>query len=62
MADMMERSYEHDGGSFVEIYQNCNIFNDGAFEPYTGAEKMNNVIELENGKPMFSPKAQKVSN
>ncbi len=53
MADMMERSYHHDGGSFVEIYQNCNIFNDGAFEQYTGTEKLDNVIELKNGEPMI---------
>ena len=50
---MMERSYEHDGGSFLEIYQNCNIFNDGAFEEYTGSEKFDNVIELQNGEPML---------
>ena len=53
MAEMLARSYEHDGGSFIEIYQNCNIFNDGAFEEYTGAEKLNNVIELKHGKPML---------
>ena len=53
MAEMMVRSYEHDGGSFIEIYQNCNIFNDGAFEDYTGAEKFDNVIELKHGKPML---------
>ena len=53
MAEMLARSYEHDGGSFIEIYQNCNIFNDGAFEDYTGAEKLNNVIELKHGKPML---------
>ena len=53
MAEMLARSYEHDGGSFIEIYQNCNIFNDGAYEEYTGAEKLNNVIELKHGKPML---------
>ena len=53
MAEMLARSYEHDGGSFIEIYQNCNIFNDGAFEEYTGAEKLDNVIELKHGKPML---------
>jgi 2-oxoglutarate ferredoxin oxidoreductase subunit beta len=52
MAAMLERSYNHDGGSFIEIYQNCNIFNDGAFEEYTGAEKFSNVIELKHGEPM----------
>ena len=59
MADMMERSYKHDGGSFIEIYQNCNIFNDGAFEPYTGSEKMDNVIELKNNEPMLFSKGTK---
>ena len=59
MAEMMERSYHHDGGSFVEIYQNCNIFNDGAFEDYTGSEKMNNVIELKHGEPMLFAKETK---
>ena len=34
LAQMLERSYHHDGGSLIEIYQNCNIFNDGAFEEY----------------------------
>tara|TARA_B100000029_G_scaffold515135_1_gene620762 strand:- start:507 stop:1514 length:1008 start_codon:yes stop_codon:yes gene_type:complete len=53
MAAMMERSYHHDGGSFIEIYQNCNIFNDGAFEEYTGKEKLDNVIELKHGEPML---------
>ena len=53
MAEMMARSYEHDGGSIIEIYQNCNIFNDGAYEEYTGAEKLDKVIELKHGNPML---------
>ena len=52
LAEMLGRSYNHNGGSFIEIYQNCNIFNDGAFEEYTGAEKFENVIELKHGEPM----------
>ena len=32
---MLTRSYQHKGASFLEIYQNCNIFNDGAFEIFT---------------------------
>ena len=59
MAEMMERSYNHDGGSFTEIYQNCNIFNDGEYESYTGAEKLDNVIELKNGEPMLFSKETK---
>ena len=59
LAEMMERSYNHDGGSFIEIYQNCNIFNDGAFEEYTGSEKLNNVIELKHDQPMIFAKGTK---
>ena len=29
---MLKRAAEHRGTSFVEVYQNCNVFNDGAFE------------------------------
>ena len=50
---MMDKAHNHDGGTFIEIYQNCNIFNDGAFEDYTGPEKLDNVIELKNGEPML---------
>ncbi len=50
---MMDKAHNHDGGTFIEIYQNCNIFNDGAFEDYTGSEKLDNVIELKNGEPML---------
>ena len=59
LSEMMERSYHHDGGSYIEIYQNCNIFNDGAFEEYTGKEKFDNVIELKNNEPMLFAKGSK---
>ena len=59
LAEMMERAHNHDGGTFIEIYQNCNIFNDGAFEPYTNAEKLDNVIELKNGQPMLFARDKK---
>jgi pyruvate/2-oxoacid:ferredoxin oxidoreductase beta subunit len=32
MAQVLKRAAEHKGTAFVEIYQNCNIFNDGAFD------------------------------
>ena len=32
MMEMFRRAHEHQGAAFVEIYQNCNVFNDGAFE------------------------------
>ena len=59
LAEMMERANGHDGGTFIEIYQNCNIFNDGAFEPYTNAEKLDNVIELRDGEPMIFSRGTK---
>ena len=59
LSQMLERSYYHDGGSLIEIYQNCNIFNDGAFEEYTSADKFNNVIELKHGEPMVFAKGTK---
>lgn len=50
---MISRSYGHKGTSFLEIYQNCNIFNDGAFGPMTDKEsKADTVLWLENGQPM----------
>jgi 2-oxoglutarate ferredoxin oxidoreductase subunit beta len=59
LSQMLERSYRHDGGSLIEIYQNCNIFNDGAFEEYTSADKFDNVIELKHGEPMVFAKGTK---
>lgn len=49
----LARAAEHRGTSFVEIYQNCNIFNDGAYEYATDkAVKSDHVIYLEHGKPL----------
>ena len=51
---MMKAAFEHKGTSFVEIYQNCNIFNDGAFFTYTEkATKADNVVLLEHGEPLI---------
>jgi 2-oxoglutarate ferredoxin oxidoreductase subunit beta len=50
---VLRRAAEHHGTSFVEIYQNCNVFNDGAFFTYTEKEtKSDNVVFLEHGKPL----------
>lgn len=50
----LKRAAEHRGTSFVEVYQNCNVFNDGAFEYATDkASKSDTVIELEHGKPLI---------
>lgn len=48
------RSHQHKGASFVEIYQNCNIFNDGAFEVFTEkSSKADEALFLEHGKPLI---------
>jgi 2-oxoglutarate ferredoxin oxidoreductase subunit beta len=50
---VIRRAAEHRGTSFIEIYQNCNVFNDGAFFTYTEKEtKDDNVVVLEHGKPL----------
>ena len=54
MSSVIEESSKHVGTSFVEIYQNCNIFNDGAFSNLTDKEiKLDNVIALEENMPMI---------
>jgi 2-oxoglutarate ferredoxin oxidoreductase subunit beta len=57
MMEVFRRAHDHKGASFVEIYQNCNVFNDGAFEQITGKEnRPNMLIPLEHGKPIrFGP-------
>ena len=51
---MLKRAAEHKGTSFVEVYQNCNVFNDGAFEYATDREtKADTTLELEHGKPLI---------
>src|SRR4029079_9047047 len=51
---ILKRAAEHVGTSFVEVYQNCNVFNDGAFEYATGRDvKADATLELEHGKPLI---------
>ncbi len=54
MGKVFLESSKHHGTSFVEIYQNCNIFNDGAFAELTEKEtKAETQLKLEHGKPMI---------
>jgi 2-oxoglutarate ferredoxin oxidoreductase subunit beta len=57
MQAMFRRAWEHQGASFVEIYQNCNVFNDGAFGQITSKDARDNMlIPLEHGRPIrFGP-------
>jgi 2-oxoglutarate ferredoxin oxidoreductase subunit beta len=53
LKDCVRRAHQHKGSAFVEIYQNCNIFNDGAFEFMTAREaRSENQIYMEHGKPL----------
>lgn len=53
LQEMLKRAAEHKGIALIEIYQNCNIFNDGAFELLTEKNtKEDNVVVLEQGQPM----------
>jgi 2-oxoglutarate/2-oxoacid ferredoxin oxidoreductase subunit beta len=53
LRDTLRRAAAHKGTAFVEIYQNCNIFNDKAFTYMTDKEaKDDNVLYLEHGKPL----------
>jgi 2-oxoglutarate ferredoxin oxidoreductase subunit beta len=49
---VLRRAAAHRGSAFVEIYQNCNIFNDGAFIALTSKGGGQNRIYLEHGKPI----------
>ena len=54
LAGVIKRAAEHRGTSFVEIYQNCNVFNDHAWAYATDREtKADTVIELEHGQPII---------
>jgi len=53
MREILMRAEQHKGTSLVEIYQNCNIFNDGAFSGYTDKHlKKEHSLYLEHGKPL----------
>ena len=48
------RAHAHKGTSFVEVYQNCNVFNDGAWDYMKDKDvKADNTLILEHGKPMI---------
>jgi 2-oxoglutarate ferredoxin oxidoreductase subunit beta len=53
LQEMLTRANAHKGASFLEIYQNCNIFNDGAFEVFTEkSSKAEEVLFLQQGQPL----------
>ena len=60
LRDTLRRAAQHKGTAFIEIYQNCNIFNDKAFTYMTDKEhKDDGVLQLEHGKPLVYGKGTK---
>lgn len=54
LAAVLERAAAHKGTSFVEVYQCCVVFYDGAWRFATDREtKQDHILELEHGKPMI---------
>ncbi|MGH2964885.1 MAG: 2-oxoacid:ferredoxin oxidoreductase subunit beta [Solirubrobacterales bacterium] len=51
-ADVLRAAAAHKGSALIEIYQNCNVFNDGAFDAVRGKGREANQIRLEDGKPI----------
>ncbi|MEM1054438.1 MAG: 2-oxoacid:ferredoxin oxidoreductase subunit beta [Bacteroidota bacterium] len=57
MQTVLKAAHAHTGTSFVEIYQNCNIFNDGAFSDFTEkASKPFRTVMVEHGQPVLFAK------
>jgi len=53
LTSVLQAAAQHPGTALVEIYQNCNIFNDHAFEPLKDSSSKDEVtIRLEHGKPI----------
>lgn len=61
LQEMIRRSYEHSGTSVLEIYQNCNVFNDGAFEVFTekGTRKDETIMVTQNMPLIFGQNGEK---
>lgn len=54
LGNVLKRAAAHKGTAFVEVYQNCNVFNDGAFDYAKEKDvKDDNTLYLEHGKPLI---------
>jgi len=53
LRSILKDANDHKGTSLIEIYQNCNVFNDGAFEVFTDkSSKLQSTVFVEHDKPM----------
>jgi 2-oxoglutarate ferredoxin oxidoreductase subunit beta len=54
LKETLKRAAAHEGSAYIEILQNCNIFNDGAWDALTEREaRSEHVVQLEHGKPLI---------
>jgi 2-oxoglutarate ferredoxin oxidoreductase subunit beta len=54
LGEVLRRAAAHSGTAFTEIYQNCNVFNDGAFDAFTDkAVRAERQVRVEHGKPLL---------
>lgn len=54
LVEILKEAANHKGTAFIHIYQNCVVFNDGAFEDFAGREvRSERLIELRHGQPMI---------
>jgi 2-oxoglutarate ferredoxin oxidoreductase subunit beta len=54
LKEVLKSAADHEGASFMQIYQNCNIFNDGAFAQYRDkAIRADHLLELKHGEPLI---------
>ncbi|MEM1225709.1 MAG: 2-oxoacid:ferredoxin oxidoreductase subunit beta [Planctomycetota bacterium] len=54
LGETLKAAAQHKGTSLVEVYQNCNVFNDGAMAyAQERKQRANNIVELQHGKPLI---------
>ena len=54
LAEVLRRAAKHSGTAFMEVYQNCNVFNDGAFDSFREKDvKAERQVRVEHGKPLL---------
>src|ERR1700681_4161121 len=54
LKDTLKKAAAHKGSAYIEILQNCNIFNDHAWETITEKDaRSENIVQLEHGKPLI---------
>jgi 2-oxoglutarate ferredoxin oxidoreductase subunit beta len=54
LSEVLRRAAAHSGTAFIEIYQNCNVFNDGAFDSFTDkAVRADRQVRVQHGRPLL---------